>query len=203
MAALTKREFIELALGRSNYLTWAPDVEIYFTSTELQDAIIADSITENHNQLLTRNHNAHPVGSTPVLEAHHVAQSSNTRGNRGRGRGRGHGRGPSRGGRNGGNKNHSTRNKQRQPENQGQSSSSNNHSGQQQTYYRCGCTGHWSRTCRTPKHFVEAYKQIMKRDEMQPKDESHHVALRKANALDNADDYDLMKYELEDFGDQE
>ncbi|XP_019154247.1 PREDICTED: uncharacterized protein LOC109191595 [Ipomoea nil] len=210
MAALTKREFTELALDGSNYLTWALDVEIYLTSTELQDTIIANStsdaaqkaksliflrhhlnhdlkneyltendpyilwkslkdrfdqqislvlpqaqydwlnlrfqdyksvteynsilhkivsqlklckqevsdkdliektlstfhasnlvlqqqyraknytqhaelisallVAEKHNQLLMRNHNARPVGSAPVPEAHNVAQSNNTRG---------------------------------------------------------------------------------------------------------------------------
>ncbi|XP_019163567.1 PREDICTED: uncharacterized protein LOC109159912 [Ipomoea nil] len=124
-------------------------------------------------------------------------------GNQGRGRGRGRGRGPSRGGKHGSNKNHNSRNKQRQPKNQEQPRSSNNHSWQQQTCYRCGCTGHWSRTCRNPKHLVEAYQQIIKRDKTRPKDESHHVALPEANALDDADDDDLMKYELEDYGDQE
>ncbi|XP_019150997.1 PREDICTED: uncharacterized protein LOC109147796 [Ipomoea nil] len=150
-----------------------------------------------------RNHNARPVGSASVLEAHHVAKLSNTMGNQDRGRGRGRGRGPSRGRRHGSNKNHNSRNKQRQPKNQEQPSSSNNHFVQQQACYRCGCTGHWSRTCRTPKHLVEAYQQIIKRDKMRPKDESHHVALPETNTLVNADDDDLMKYELEDYGDQE
>ena len=28
--------------------------------------------------------------------------------------------------------------------------------------YRCGGKGHWSRTCRTPKHLVELYQQSLK-----------------------------------------
>ena len=28
--------------------------------------------------------------------------------------------------------------------------------------YRCGITGHWSRTCRTPKHFVDLYQASLK-----------------------------------------
>ncbi|XP_031101863.1 uncharacterized protein LOC116005766 [Ipomoea triloba] len=39
MAALAKREFAELALDGSNFLTWVLDVEIHLTSTDLQDAI--------------------------------------------------------------------------------------------------------------------------------------------------------------------
>ena len=27
---------------------------------------------------------------------------------------------------------------------------------------RCGLTGHWSRACRTPKHFVELYQASIK-----------------------------------------
>ena len=29
-------------------------------------------------------------------------------------------------------------------------------------YHRCGMTGHWSRTCRTPKHFVDLYQAYLK-----------------------------------------
>ncbi|XP_031112041.1 uncharacterized protein LOC116016012 [Ipomoea triloba] len=43
MAAIAKHEFTELALDGSNYLTWALDVEIYLTSTELQHTIIENS----------------------------------------------------------------------------------------------------------------------------------------------------------------
>ena len=28
--------------------------------------------------------------------------------------------------------------------------------------HRCGMTGHWSRTCRTPKHFVDLYQASLK-----------------------------------------
>jgi len=29
--------------------------------------------------------------------------------------------------------------------------------------YRCGMINHWSRTCRTPKHFVELYQASIKK----------------------------------------
>ncbi|XP_019178315.1 PREDICTED: uncharacterized protein LOC109173529 [Ipomoea nil] len=54
----------------------------YTQHVELISALL---VAEKHNQLLMRNHNARSVGSAPVLEAHHVAQSSNIRGNQGRG----------------------------------------------------------------------------------------------------------------------
>ncbi|KAH7670483.1 DNA helicase protein [Dioscorea alata] len=28
--------------------------------------------------------------------------------------------------------------------------------------YRCGGKGHWSRTCRTPKHLIELYQESLK-----------------------------------------
>ncbi|XP_059301865.1 uncharacterized protein LOC132053778 [Lycium ferocissimum] len=34
--------------------------------------------------------------------------------------------------------------------------------------YRCGGSGHWSRTCQTPKHLVELYQASMKRKEKNP-----------------------------------
>ena len=33
---------------------------------------------------------------------------------------------------------------------------------QKQVRYRCGCDGHWSRTCHTPKYLAEAYQRIQK-----------------------------------------
>ena len=43
MYDITKREFVELALDGSNYLTWAFDVEIHLTSSDLSETIIPDS----------------------------------------------------------------------------------------------------------------------------------------------------------------
>ena len=39
----------------------------------------------------------------------------------------------------------------------GQSSKNN-----ENIFYRCGGKGHWSRTCRTPKHLVDLYQQSLK-----------------------------------------
>ena len=43
MSDITKREFVELALDGSNYLTWAFDAEIHITSFDLSETIILDS----------------------------------------------------------------------------------------------------------------------------------------------------------------
>ncbi|XP_019178652.1 PREDICTED: uncharacterized protein LOC109173801 [Ipomoea nil] len=158
------------------------------------DLIFALLVAEKHKQLLMKNHNARPAGSAPAPEAHHIAQGSNSRRGRGKGRGRGH----SRNNRSGNGKgNNDSRAQDKKQSDQGSSRS--------QTSYRCGCTGHWSRTCRTPKHLVEAYKMTQKKNDKQPsRNESHHTNtdLPEANAVMNDDD-DLLKYELEDFGDQE
>ena len=43
MSDVTKREFVELTLDGSNYLTWAFDVEIHLTSSDLSETIVPDS----------------------------------------------------------------------------------------------------------------------------------------------------------------
>ncbi|XP_058777125.1 uncharacterized protein LOC131651482 [Vicia villosa] len=81
--------------------------------------------------------------------------------NRGRGRGRyyAHGLGFDRG-RNGNHKNtyfHPKWKNVEKNEKEGQSSKTN-----ENICYRCGGKGHWSRTCRTPKHLVDLYKKSLK-----------------------------------------
>ena len=43
MFDITKREFVELALDGSNYLTWAFDVEIHLIFSDLSETIGLDS----------------------------------------------------------------------------------------------------------------------------------------------------------------
>ena len=43
MSDISKREFAELALDGSNYLTWAVDAEIHLTSSNLSETIVPDS----------------------------------------------------------------------------------------------------------------------------------------------------------------
>ena len=43
MSDIAKREFSELALNGSNYLTWAFDAEIHLTFSDLSETIVSDS----------------------------------------------------------------------------------------------------------------------------------------------------------------
>ena len=43
MFNITEREFAELALDGSNYLTWAFDVEIHLTFSDLSETIVPNS----------------------------------------------------------------------------------------------------------------------------------------------------------------
>ncbi|XP_057791393.1 uncharacterized protein LOC131008525 [Salvia miltiorrhiza] len=181
--------------------------------TRYSELISALLVAEKHNQLLMRNHNARPVGSQAVPEAH----ATTYRGGRGRGRGKANwsqrgGRGWShRGGRGRGRGrgyNHIARfqshgkgfHKTSHPQ---EASTSQQTPEIQQTCYRCGCEGHWSRTCRTAKHLVEAYQMLQKNKKGKKiRSEIHHVSLPEANLEFNANDDDLMQLDLEDYGDQ-
>ncbi|XP_059668793.1 uncharacterized protein LOC132313873 [Cornus florida] len=138
-------------------------------------------VAEQNNELLLRNHQSRPTGSTPIPETY-VASS------RGHGRGRGgrneYGRGKNNYHNNeyGRGRNHSYyregyqsshfRNqrstsypqrrdhhemKQGKGKNVAQPSKAHDN-----TCYRCGMTGHWQNICLTPKHLAELYQASMK-----------------------------------------
>ena len=60
MSSLARREFVELALDGSNYLTWALDVELHLTSKDLSHTIVANSPSTNaqkaHALIFLRHH---------------------------------------------------------------------------------------------------------------------------------------------------
>ncbi|XP_019171086.1 PREDICTED: uncharacterized protein LOC109166647 [Ipomoea nil] len=72
MAAIAKREFTELFLDGSNYLTWALHVEIYLTSTELQDTIIENSPSDDAQKakalIFLRHHLNHDLKNEYLTE---------------------------------------------------------------------------------------------------------------------------------------
>ena len=136
-------------------------------------------VAEQNNELLMRNHNLRPTGSTPAPEANAMKKAfhdgnANERGQRSRRnnrRGRGRGNYWSRGSRGGSGGNNRGRNY-----NKGHDNHHDNHgykgdakqkvqtgpSGSspkaRSTCYRCGMTGHWSKVCRTAPHLVKLYK---------------------------------------------
>ncbi|XP_058733554.1 uncharacterized protein LOC131605183 [Vicia villosa] len=132
------------------------------------DLISCLLVAEQNNELLMKNHEARPTGTTPFPEVN-VARHDHYRKNRGRGlayaRGRGRGRNYAHGlgfdrGRNGNHKNtyfHPKWKNVEKNEKEGQSSKTN-----ENICYRCGGKGHWSRTCRTPKHLVDLYQKSLK-----------------------------------------
>lgn len=138
--------------------------------TKYSELISCLLVAEQNNELLMRNHQSRPTGSEPFPKVNAI--SSQTRG-RGRGRGRGHGRGHGRNPRyHGSYSNNSQKMKaslHHQKWNNTETIQENgkrlqdkppkNH---ENNCYRCGMKGHWSRTCRTPKHLVDLYQASIK-----------------------------------------
>lgn len=141
--------------------------------TELISCLL---VAEQNNELLLKNHESRPTGSTPFPEANVVTNESVS----GRGRGRGHGRGRGRGyirgrgrGRGRGGLNFyqkwGNNNKNHKRENSGQNKNT------ESPCYRCGVKGHWSRTCRTPRQLVELYQESIKNNGKGSTTEVNHV----------------------------
>lgn len=130
-------------------------------------------MAEQNNELLMKNHEARPTGSTAFPEVNAVTYTTENVRGRGRGRGCGGGRGRGRGrsfdrGQNnyhGGYNSKNTNYHQKWDNNyakQNKRKGGQNSKNVESKCYRCGMTGHWSRTCRTPKHLVELYQASLK-----------------------------------------
>ncbi|CAM8978840.1 unnamed protein product [Rhodiola kirilowii] len=129
-------------------------------------------VAEQNNELLMKNHHSRPTGSTPIIEAN-VIFSNNYGSNQQHGRG-GHGnkRGRGRGRSFGSYQNHSTQHppnfkkKTHYPmkgmDNEGKQKGTATFKRTESSCFRCGMKGHWDRTCRTPKHFVDLYQASLK-----------------------------------------
>lgn len=145
--------------------------------TKYCDLISYLLVAEQNNELLMKNHESRPVGTTPFPEANVAAydDQSGSRGRsyyRGRGRsyhrGRGHGRGSGRGYNRG--SYHGVKFKNTSSHHKGQENGKKPiYEGDKKTHvttsnacHRCGSNNHWSRACRTPKHLVTLYQQSIK-----------------------------------------
>ncbi|KAK1583611.1 hypothetical protein Q3G72_025509 [Acer saccharum] len=173
-------------------------------------------VAEKNNELLIKNHESRPTGSTAFPEVNANTIGGHTRGRgcgRGsyHGRGRGRGRGPSHGwgwgcGRGRG------RGRGRGPGHEGSYGYFGPNTPQKWNVYkvkpdkgksiqkepkkddsvcfRCGCHNHWSRTCRTPKHLVELYQASIKEKGKEKNPET--------NFLEDSDFMDVQ-FDVSDF----
>ncbi|CAM8929947.1 unnamed protein product [Rhodiola kirilowii] len=138
-------------------------------------------VAERNNELLIKNHQSRPTGSRTFSEVH-FANSNESRPmnyfqgqGQGRGRGRGQGRGRSfgQGHSRGGYSNnppHKIANyHQRRQQNEWNHENSHKRGGgpsssksPETTCFRCGCKGHWFKTCRTLEHLCKLYQESVK-----------------------------------------
>lgn len=169
-------------------------------------------LAEQNNELLMRNSEMRPPGSTPLPEANVAAEEKKKETNHvqrefyGRGRGRGRGRWQGRGGRGhynpygrGGRGYQPGRGRGYQPDfNRGRGrgrgiTSKPQDSTTKFSCHRCGMGNHWAKTCRTPKHLVDLYQESMKGKNP----EAHLVHKDFEDDFDHEQD-DLMNYETSD-----
>ena len=142
--------------------------------TKYSELIACLLVAKKNNKFLLQNHQSRPTWSKAFPEANATFASphSNRQGHKngptmGKRRGRGGGRGRGRGNNS---RHHNTgpfKNKKGNS-NQGKLPNPQATTGQSitqrqldNTCYRCGMTGHWSRTCRTAKHLVDLFQLVM------------------------------------------
>ncbi|KAL6584777.1 hypothetical protein OROMI_004066 [Orobanche minor] len=132
-------------------------------------------LAEQNNELLMKNHQARPTGSTPFPEVNVVTSNEHGKNKQfGRGRGRGHsfGRGRAcgrgRGFGRGRGHDHQKFSNFKNPHHQKWTKNEEKPKGSmmdkrvESTCHRCGMKGHWSRTCRISKHLVDLYQASLK-----------------------------------------
>ncbi|KAL0405784.1 UNVERIFIED_CONTAM: hypothetical protein Slati_3892300 [Sesamum latifolium] len=131
-------------------------------------------VAEENNQLLLNNHHTRPTGSKALPEisaALPEANATSSRKGRDRYHGsprvhsyeRGRGRGRGRGRENGRGNHHNTWiNPNIQKNNGNKAKNQQEKTTNGDLCYKCGMSGHWSRTCRTAQHLVKLYQASVK-----------------------------------------
>nr|KYP32612.1 hypothetical protein KK1_046659 [Cajanus cajan] len=167
MSNIAKLEFVALDITGKNYLSWILDAEIHLDAMGLGDSIKEENKASNQDKakaMIFLRHHLHEGGQ---------GYGHNHGNNRGRGRGRGHGRGRgSKGGHGHGYevKNNFSHQKWKNNGKNKKEMDGHGNKHEENKCYRCGAKGHWSRTCRTPKHLVELYQESIN---MKKKIETH------------------------------
>ena len=140
--------------------------------TKYSELISILLLAEQNNELLMKNHQARPTGSTPFPEVNVVTTDDHGPSKQyGRGRGRGFNRGHTRGRGFGHGRAHNHQKSsnfkrkshhQKWTKNEDISKGNTKDKRVESTCHRCGMKGHWSRTCRTSKHLVDLYQASLK-----------------------------------------
>ncbi|XP_058197438.1 uncharacterized protein LOC131313246 [Rhododendron vialii] len=152
-----------------------------------------------------RNHESHPAGSIPFLEANRVSFPNQ---GRGRGRGRGHGRGSHNHQVHGGYVHKSGKkpdiplewNKWTRPEvsaRKGKNLENKPPRNSEDSCYRCGAKGHWSRTCRTPRHLANLYQASIKGKEKEI--ETNFIDQMHNNQPDLFEPFDISSFDISEY----
>nr|XP_023919902.1 uncharacterized protein LOC112031443 [Quercus suber] len=138
-----------------------PKARYNWLNLRLQD--FKSVMAEQNNELLLKNHQSRPTGSTPFPEVNRTSFDKH-RGNYVRGRGRGRGRGWNNQYKEDRTHNSSKRNNTpyHQKNQNGKGLQNKPSNGHENKCYRCTMEGHWSRTCRTPKHLADLYQASIK-----------------------------------------
>ena len=123
-------------------------------------------VAEQNNELLMKNHQARPTGSTALPEVHATSnvrgrgrEHGNNRGNE-RGRGRGRGRGRNIVWHRDGYNPKPYDFKKKDDKGKKMQKPAPKHSGN--ACHRCGMNTHWAKQCRTSRHFVDLYQASLK-----------------------------------------
>ncbi|KAG7527904.1 Reverse transcriptase RNA-dependent DNA polymerase [Arabidopsis suecica] len=133
-------------------------------------------LAEKNNELLLMNSSIRPPGSTPLPEAHkaEIAEIAKEpretketnyvhRGYHGHGRGRGRGGGRSNHNSYGRGNHHGGRGRGNNGRGRGRGIFKPQHKAKS-VCHRCGMDNHWAKTCRTSKHLIDAYQEMIKKN---------------------------------------